>query len=439
MPAELNLITTPQMSPDIPALYLHDKLLDRAKRDLVFWDMAQKFPIPTGEGKTCRFTRFERLPLPEAPLEEAVTPIATPINLSTVDAVLDQWGAVASMSDVVLLTIRHPLFQQARELLELQHNETVDREMQVVLMGSSAVTFAGTATTRATITAADRMTTDTVRRVVATLRSQGAMPYASMLRGVVDPFVEADMTADPTFVQAGTNSPGQIGTLRANRIGPWMGVEWERSNLIPILTVLAGANFTLSALTGGAIPAGATGFTAASTVRAKITRLNAQTRFEEVIGAEAAVTNAAIFAVSAVIAAAAATGIYRVYSTLEGGATGTATLQVRVNHTTGTASTVILIRGGTASAANVFIVTSSGAVAPPDVPAAVAVHLSYVMGRGHLGATSLEGLKTYVTPPGATGEDPLAQRRKASWKQLLKGIILNPDFGRRVESATAFA
>jgi N4-gp56 family major capsid protein len=143
MASEPNLSTVASLSPDVMAVWMADELLDRAERDTVFWNLAEKTPIPKGSGKTIQFTRFERLPLPSNPLEESVTPQATPITVSQVTAVLDQWGAVCSASDVIQLVIKHPLVQQIRELLSLQHNELVDREMQVITMGTTGVYFAG--------------------------------------------------------------------------------------------------------------------------------------------------------------------------------------------------------------------------------------------------------------------------------------------------------
>lgn len=438
MATEPNLGTSSSLSPDILAVYMMDELLDRAEKDTVFWDVCEKSEIPKGSGKTAQFTRYERLPLPEAPLEESVTPQATPITLSTVDAVLDQWGAVVSMSDVVILIIKNPLVQQARELLSLQHNELVDREVQVVAMGSSNIYFAGNKTSRASLIQADVVTTDDVRRMVARLRSNGAPTFTGgMYKGIVDPFVEMDISKDPTFQLAGQNAPmNQITTLRDADIGRWMGVNWSRSNGIPILSLMNAAWATPSAnLT---IPPGATGFDAGSSVRTVVTRMDPQTGFETQIGAEAVTTNAAAFGLQVQINGAAPTGTYRVYASLQGGAVGTTTMQVRVKHTAGNNDAVILVKGGAPTAGNAFVTTASGPVAPPTPPATINVHISYVMGRGYLGATTLDALKTYIVPASASESDPLAQRTKAGWKQLFKALVLNPDFGTRTESASFF-
>jgi N4-gp56 family major capsid protein len=438
MPSETNLATTAVMSPDILAVYMMDELLDRADKDLVFWPLCEKSTLPEGNGKTVQFTRYERLPLPEAPLEEAVSPLATPITLSTVEAVLDQWGAIVSMSDVVQLVIKHPIVQQARELLSLQHNELVDREVQVVAMGATGVYFGGNVASRAALVAANVIATDDVRRVVATLRQLGAPPRrGGMYDGIVDPYVEADISKDPTFQTASSYS--QIGTLKDFEIGRWMGVEWKRSNNIPIISLMSAAWYTIPLAGSTGAIAGANLFAGTSHVRVVVTRIDPQTGFETAISSEQDVTNASPFSVSVTIASGAPTGTYKVYSTLQNGTTGTATLQVRIRHTAGSSTDqIFLVASGAPSTGSAYVAVGSGPVAPPTPPGTINVHISYIMGRGYLGATNLSGLKTYVTPATTSDSDPLAQRTKAGWKQMFKALVLNPDFGRRIESSSAF-
>jgi N4-gp56 family major capsid protein len=436
MPTETNLQTTASLSLDVPAAYLKREMLKRATKDTVFWGLAEKSSQPQGEGKVCQFVRYERLALPEAPAEEGVTPIATAPTLSTVTAVLDQWVQYVSMSDVSVLTVNHPIFQQFRELLTTAHNELVDRECQVVLMGTSSVYYANNVSARSSLTAADVLTSDDVRRVVLKLRGLGAPTWSGGLYKGVMNFVEGDISKDATFQNAASYSA--IQTLRDFDIGRWQGVQWMRSNLIPVLAAMAAGDVVETDLTGGDIPAGTTGFDAGSTVRSKVTRLNATTGFEETIDAEVANTNVAAFASKIEIQSSAATGTYKVYSSLQGGAAGTPTLQCRIRHTTGTATAIILVKSGTPAASNVFVVTPTGPVAPPDCPSGVNVHISYIMGKGFFGATTLGGLQTFVTPATASDSDPAAQRRKMSYKQMFKALILNNDFGYRVESASAF-
>jgi hypothetical protein len=134
----------------------------------------------------------------------------------------------------------------------------------------------------------------------------------------------------------------------------------------------------------------------------------------------------------------APSGVYYVYSTLLGGATGTGTRQVRVNHTAGTDTVIKLVMGGAPTPIDTFVVPGTGAVAPATPPAAVNVHTTFLLGKGAFGVVTLGGLETTMTEKKATDSDPLAQRTKVGWKQPLKGVVLNPAFFKRMESASAF-
>jgi N4-gp56 family major capsid protein len=437
MPTEPNLQTTGTLAPDIVGIWLRDELLERAERNLVFWDICDKTQLPRGNGQVVQFTRYEYLDLPEAPLEEGVTPALTAMKISTVQAIVDQWGAIVGITDRAEMTVKHPTMQIARDLLTDQHDQVLDREVQFVANGTTGVAFAGGKASRSAITAADVLRTDDIRKQVATLRSQGARTFElAAFKGVFDPFVEGDLTKDPTFVNAGVYS--DLVTLKDFEVGKWMGVRWSRSNFIPVLSQIAAADFTIAAAGTTVIPAGGVGFTAGSTVRVKITRLDPSTKFETQIGAETAVTNASIFVPTIVINSGAATATYKIYSTLENGATGTATFQLRVRFTSGTAQTITLVKGGSGLPVGSFVVVGTGSIAPPDCPS-VNVHTVYIFGRGAIGATELGGLEAFFIPRRPSESDPLAQRAKASWKQIFKSLILNPDFMRRIECASDFS
>jgi hypothetical protein len=258
-----------------------------------------------------------------------------------------------------------------------------------------------------------------------------------MYDGVIDPFVEADISKDPTFQTAASYS--NIGTLKDFVAGRWMGVEWSRSNGIPIISLMSATWYTIPAAGSVAAVTGGTLFAGGSSVIVRVTRVDPMTGFETVIGPEVTVTNASPFSASIQLNGAAPTGTYKIYSTLQGGATGTATLQVRMRHTAGaTDGPIFLVASGAPSTGSAYVVLGSGPVAPPTPPATINIHVSYVMGRGFLGATTLSGLKTFITPATASDSDPLAQRTKASWKQMFKALVLNPAFGTRIESASAF-
>src|SRR5438046_9583271 len=94
--------TTATLVADLVPKLIKEKLLSIAERQTIFYELGDKEKLPEGEGKTIQFNRYERLPLPNAPLSEGVTPTETPLTLSSVQDVVDQWGAPVELADVAV-------------------------------------------------------------------------------------------------------------------------------------------------------------------------------------------------------------------------------------------------------------------------------------------------------------------------------------------------
>ena len=438
---ETNLATTQSLAADMIPLIIKERLLQIAEKQTVFFEIGDRETLPEGQGKTVQFTRYERLALPGAPLLESQTPDATPLTTSVVQAVVDQWGAVVSLSDVAQLTVRHPVLRVAQQRLGTQHAETIDREIQKTLMGGTNVTFANSKASRSALAAGDVLTTDDVRRVVSTLRNTGAptLDGGGDYIGVFDPFVEMDVSKDATFVNASSFS--QVRQLLVGEVGLWMGVRWKRSNLIPVII-----NLATPLPTAVAPPTLMTGFTATTGfVTGKLTRLDATTGFETAIVPSTEVTSGSAFALQFVVPGDFNT--YNVYCSVEtatGGGAGIETFQlqlaqqgvattVRIAKALGTGTETFVVGGATDRVLRV-----TGSVAPPNASTAGNVHISYVFGRESFGVVELGGLTTTITPSTPSESDPLMQRRKVGWKQLFKAVIKNPNFFRRIESLSAF-
>lgn len=436
MPQETNLVTTQTVAADLAPLYIRDQLLERGKEQLLFARFGMPIELPEGNGKVVQCTRYERLVLPTTPLTEGVTPGNTSMTVSTVQGVVDQWGAVIAITDVAELTANHPQLTQATDLQGDQRAETLDREVQKVLLGGTNVSFANNKASRALLLTTDTLSTTDIRRQLAILRQAGAREYAGgYFRGIIDPFVEQDLNADATFVLASVNQTnttvGGDGGLVNGMIGRWMGVEWYRSNFLPIITRLTGVTAASDAVAGGET-AFATG------IRWKVTKLDPRTGVEVSVSDE---TNTVTTAALAITLTGATTGFgtFRIYSSMDGGAAGMLTFQREIVYTSGATAVYRLIKAGTPSTAATSVVTATGMIPPADVGAGVSIHTSYIFGQGAYGITRLGGLSTTLTPKTATDSDPLSQRRKVGWKQIFKALILNSTFYRRIESASAFA
>src|SRR5499433_252534 len=253
------LSTSTTLANDLAPLWLQDELLAIAEKLTVFQDIGDLPNMPDGEGKNYSAQRYERLPLPGAPLSEGITPDSTALVVNKVTALLEQWGMVVSLTDVALMTTKHPALTAAKDRLGNASAELQDREIQKVLMGAGQVVYPGGKTSRTTLVAGDVPTTDFVSGIVATLRQLGAPTFpGSMYAGVVDPYNEQDLAKDQTFVLS--HQYAETTALFNAEIGRWRGVRWKRSNLLPISSLLpaTGAGVAAAAITS--LPAGDVGF-----------------------------------------------------------------------------------------------------------------------------------------------------------------------------------
>lgn len=430
------LSTSTTLVNDLAPLWLQDELLAIAEKLTVFADIGDKPNIPDGEGKTYSAQRYERLPLPNAPLTEGVTPDSTSLVVNKVQAILDQWGMVVSLTDVALMTTKHPALNAAKDRLGHAAAELQDREIQKVLMGAGQVVFPGGKTSRTTLVAGDVPTTDFVSGIVATLRQLGAPTFpGEMYSGVIDPFHEQDLAKDQTFVLS--HQYAETTALMNAEIGRWRGVRWKRSNLLPIMAILptgaGGASATFQAP-----GTGETGFTAGSTVKVVVALADPTTGLDTRQIATATVTNASAYTVAYTITATAPEGRYNVYVSTEG---GTVPLyQTTVTKPVGAQYVGVVAKAVTSAAAATSVgFSSTGAPAGADPPATGNVHVGYIFGKSAFAVPALGArVETTITPATATDSDPLKQRRKCGFKFMTKTCILNTDFFRRFEASSAF-
>src|SRR5258708_7860043 len=257
--------------------YLADETLPLARRQLVVYQFGDPLTLPKGRGTAYTATRYNRVPLPNAPLAEGVPPIGQNMTISQVAATAQQWGDKITITDVGELTIKHPLFQKAKELLGLQIAETLERNTFNNLLAGAQVNYVNARGSRGALVAGDVLNPHEVTRATAILETLVAprfdgdemtdtkleadaggakassnprsMPHYS---AVLHTLVVADMRENPTINQAWTFS--DINRLYNYELGEWGGIRFCRSNLVPTFTGVTGITATTAG--GGALPAG---------------------------------------------------------------------------------------------------------------------------------------------------------------------------------------
>jgi N4-gp56 family major capsid protein len=429
--------------------YIQKKVQPLVQRQLVAYQFGDQLRLPKQRGTTYTASRYDRIPLPFAPLSEGVPPVGEALSLAQVSATAQQWGDIVTIPDVGDMTIEHPLFQVAIGLTAMQQMETVERNTMNSLMAGSQVNFVNSRGSRASLQAGDVLNPHEINRMVGALRTIGAPEYLGQMEedakiqagkpskasanpaghshyvALIHPLVEQDMRENSQVVTAWSYS--DIYRLYNNELGEWGGVRFCRSNMIPSFTGVA--SVSASPVTSG-------GSLADATYYVKVTGSDATTQYENTIyQVSGAVTiSGGSGNGSITLTTPATTGL--TYSVYVSTATTTLTLgRAVVGPTTGPmAGQAVQIAPNTA-----VTITSIGlAQTPPAAPATgITVFPTFVIGRNAYGIVMLDDVKfTYLKT--AEKLDPLNQLRIVGWKLMYGTIILNQNFFGRIESSSAF-
>jgi len=427
--------------------YIQEEVEPLARRQLVAYQFGKPLRLDVNRGTTYTASRYERLPLPFAPLQEGVAPVGEPMTLRQVTAQAQQWGDRVIITDVANLTIKHPLFQQAIQLVSLQLPETLERNTFNTLLSGTQVNYANSRASRANILATDVMSPHESNRAVGSMLTYGVPRFNGDERedmmieagqdrpsrgpaaiqhyvGIIHPLASQDMRENATVSTAWSYS--EINRLYNNELGPWGGVRWVESNFVPYWVGNAAINGSASA-TGGNLPTG--------TYYIQVTAAPAQTSVEQ-----------QIYQLSSSISVTGPSGsvsvtlpnlpnyIFNVYiGTSASGPTNLGLCSL------GPVSGPLAGQATQLAGNQTVVITGVGTTqTPPAAPATgVYVFPTILIGNQSYGQVLLENPEFhYLT--GADKSDPLNQTRVVSWKIFYGTIILNQGFFMRIEHSSAF-
>lgn len=428
--------------------YIADKTLPLTQQQLVVYQFGEALRLPKGRGTQYAASRYIRVPLPFAPLSEGVPPVGETMTLQQVVATAQQWGDKITVTDVADLTIKHPLFQKAIELISLSVAETHERNTFNNLMGGTQINYVNSRGARASLVAGDVLNPHEVNRATAALMTIGAPLYNGTERtdeklnaeqggarasnnprtmphyvAVLHPLVAADMRENSVITTAWSYS--DINRLYNFELGEWGGLRFTMSNMVPTFTGIAQVN--------GA--AGTAGSLATGTYYVQVTGSQSTTQYESQIYQVSASVSVTGPTGSISVTVPSTTGFtYNVYvgTTTSPGNLGLSSSGPTVGPMAGQA--VQLTAGST------VVITGLGtAQTPPAAPATgVTVYPTFVFGKGAYGIVVLDDTKfTYLKT--ADKSDPLNQLRVVGYKFYEGVLILNGQFMMRIESSSAFS
>ena len=436
-------------SADVEA-YIAQTTLPLARKQLVAYQFGDPLTLPKGRGVTYQAARWNRVPLPYAPLTEGVPPIGQQMTVTMVSATALQWGDKITLTDVAELTIKHPMFQIAKQLCTLAVAETLDRNTFNNLLGGTQVNYVNSRGARASLVAGDVLNLHELTRANRALRTIGAprfmgdeqtdekleaesggsrasdnprtMPHYT---AIVHTLAVGDLTENSTFLLAISYS--DINKLYNNEVGQVEGIRFCESNMVP-------------SWFGGAQAAGtptSSGSLATNSYYIILTGSDTQNQYESYV-----------LSVSAAISVTGPNGSIQVTTPAVSGYTRNA----YIGTTTSPANLATSPQGPTQGpmagqavqlpSSTVVTLTGTGlAQTPPAYPGnttGLTVYPTFIFGRGAYGQVSLDEIKyTYLDK--ADKSDPLNQLRVVGWKVYYGTILLNTTFFMRIESTSAFS
>ena len=428
--------------------YIANETLPLARRRLVAYRFGDPLKLPKGRGVQYQAARWNRLPLPAAPLSEGVPPQGQSMSVTMVSATAVQWGDKVTITDVAEMTIKHPVFEIAKELCTLAVAETLERNTYNALLGGTQVNYVNSRGSRALLVAGDVLNLHEFGRMRGALKTLGAPRFmgdeqtdkweeaesggaraSSDPRGmphyaaIIHDLCEQDVCENSTFVLASSYS--DINKLYNSEIGELYGIRFCSSNMVPFWTGYAQTNFT----------AGVAGMLAGATYYLIVTGSDTQNQYESyvaqvstsqvVAGPNGSISfttpNVAGFTYNAYIGTSATP------SNLGLSASGPTTGPLAGQATQLPPNTVITVTG------------VGLAQTPPAAPGTgVTVYPTFVFGRGAYGQVVLDEIK-YVYLDKADKADTHNQLRVVGWKVMYGTILLNQLFFGRIESASAFS
>lgn len=402
--------------------FIQDELIARSELLHKLPQFCEKVSLPQGMGSTAYFTKYNRTDVPVDKLVEGQTPVETPFTITQQSVVVDKWGLYISLTDVTVVTTKHPVLNEALDLVADAMARCVDYNIaEVINAGTNKQYWDGTRANRGAVTASDTFNRAVFNKARSDLNDKGAPPRdGDLFVAVLGPQVEADIINEsagsgnnPTYSRAHEGGPN-LKPLYKGMVMDWLGFSVVRSNFLPKWTRIA----TFSA------PTASTGGSLSGTVYHKVTRKSLTRGFEEDIQVEA---NTAMGANNRLVFTAPSTAGY-VYNIYAGTATGDANLYIAKENLA--ASAVF----------NLDTVPTSGANPPATPAASVTVHPIYCFAQRAVDNVEMNELSAQgtITPKGVSDSDPLGQRRKVGSKWANKAGIRDQDRMKTIELASAF-
>ena len=180
------------LSPTMKTFY-RTSLLENARNEHYFNQFGQKQPLPKNGGNKVEWRRFETFDKALTPLTEGVTPSGRNVNMTKIEAELNQYGDYTTVSDRLELEAVDPIIMLATEEHGAQAGDTLDTITRNVLIAGTNVIYAGGKTSRNALGNTDTITPTVVDQAYTFLKKMKAPTINGDYIAVIHPSVAYDL------------------------------------------------------------------------------------------------------------------------------------------------------------------------------------------------------------------------------------------------------
>ncbi|MGN0362599.1 MAG: N4-gp56 family major capsid protein [Bilifractor sp.] len=161
--------TPNDLSPTMKTFY-DTQLLENARADTYFNQFGKKVSIPKNGGNKIEFRKFDTFAKAMKPLTEGVTPDGEKVNMTKIEADVNQYGDYTTISDRLELEAVDPVIMSVTEEHGAQAGETLDTVTRNEVLSGTNVIYSGGVTSRDALKPANVLTPDDIHKAVTLLK-----------------------------------------------------------------------------------------------------------------------------------------------------------------------------------------------------------------------------------------------------------------------------
>ena len=191
-------------------------MLYKARPSLVHTMFSEVRDVPRNDTDKIRFRRYSLLVVDTDAIVEGVTPSLDELQITNIDATVQQYGRGFLITDKLMFTTLDPVLMEVSDILGENAGNTFDVLAREELHTTTNIQYASTATSNSEVTAAMKITKAEVMEAVRTLKNANTKKVTKMIDpssgfntspvdaafiGIVHPNTVYDLKLIPGFVR----------------------------------------------------------------------------------------------------------------------------------------------------------------------------------------------------------------------------------------------